>query len=139
MPAEFAVGIGGQCPVQGFGTLELGEFSRVLGATELHLYFRARGERWSCEIGRGVDRWGCPTEVVWEAWGQWGVWPDAGWMTNQVAEHLVVLLVQAFQHDAPGGEWPRDLLYGDGAVTSIEEVAGPDWRRKLEQLLGATV
>lgn len=63
--------LGGNCPVQGEGTINGKPF-----------YFRARGESWSLGIG-GADPCG---DAEWEHRAWFGQWPDAGWMTTEEAE-----------------------------------------------------
>lgn len=62
--------IGGNCPVQAEGTIN-GE----------NFYFRARGAHWSLEIG-GHDP--C-AKCDWSYDEPYGIWPDAGWMTEDEA------------------------------------------------------
>ena len=78
---QFSGYVGGQVPVQGFGTV---------GAH--HWYFRARGDRWSLDVGTPdssipdyVDLEG----AVWSAAGFWGTWPEAGWMDMDVAVNII--------------------------------------------------
>lgn len=61
--------LGGNCPVQAEGTIDGQPF-----------YFRARGDSWS--LGIGGDPVGAP---AWERDEVYGVWPDAGWMSEQEA------------------------------------------------------
>jgi hypothetical protein len=66
--------IGGNCPVQGEGTIDGQEF-----------YFRARGEHWS--IGIGGDPVGEPEWYYEEGYGSW---PDAGWMPEDEARAFIM-------------------------------------------------
>lgn len=64
--------LGGGCPVQGEGKVD-----------EYDIYFRARGDRWSFNIGTGVKVYGIPDgvgELVFSSTGKWGENYDAGWM-----------------------------------------------------------
>jgi hypothetical protein len=82
-------GIGGNCPVQGYGTVAGEPF-----------YFRARGEHWSIEIGggfvledpaKGIPRDGFYMEE------EWGDGPyDAGWMEQEQAKALIYRAARAF-------------------------------------------
>ena len=69
----------GNCPVQAEGTVNGNP-----------AYFRARGDGWSFAVSLpGVD----PVEIdsvsdpraVYYREGDWGAWPDAGWMTEAEA------------------------------------------------------
>lgn len=62
--------LGGNCPVQGEGTVNGKPF-----------YFRARGEHWT--MGIGGDPVGEPD---WYCEEPYGSWPDAGWMPREEAE-----------------------------------------------------
>lgn len=66
--------IGGNCPVQAEGDINGEPF-----------YFRARGSRWSMEIG------GNPVHgaAEWEYGESYGAWPDAGWMTEDEARAFI--------------------------------------------------
>jgi hypothetical protein len=66
--------LGGNCPVQAFGTVNGKPF-----------YFRARGEHWSMSIG-GVDCIGAPE---WHYEEPFGTWPEAGWMSEEQAEQFL--------------------------------------------------
>lgn len=65
--------IGGNCPVQARGTIEGKPF-----------YFRSRGDCWS--LGIGGDPVACPE---WEHEEDYGVWPDAGWITRDQAKAFI--------------------------------------------------
>lgn len=67
--------LGGNCPVQAEGTVNGVSF-----------YFRARGERWSMEIGEGAgDR-----DVAWEYTEHYGETPyAAGWMEPNEARAFI--------------------------------------------------
>jgi hypothetical protein len=65
---------GGNCPLQIEGTID-GVF----------FYFRARGKRWSIDIGesaRGGDG-------EWRIEAPYGEWPDAGWMEEDQGLKIV--------------------------------------------------
>jgi hypothetical protein len=66
--------IGGNCPVQGEGTICGKEF-----------YFRARGEGWSFGVGGDVV-----LDPEWSREGTWGDGPfDAGWMSEDDARQII--------------------------------------------------
>lgn len=73
--------IGGNCPVQAEGKINGEPF-----------YFRARGEHWSMSIG-GTDVVGNPH---WYYEEDFGVWPDAGWMTEKQAREFISEAAQKF-------------------------------------------
>lgn len=66
-------GVGGNCPVQGEGTIGGKEF-----------YFRARGDRWSIGIGGDVI-----LSPEWYYEEAYGTWPDAGWMSEAEARSFI--------------------------------------------------
>ncbi len=65
---------GGNCPVQAEGFIKGAPF-----------YFRSRGESWS--FGVGDDPVGNPN---WEHMEFYGVWPDAGWITEEQAMDFII-------------------------------------------------
>lgn len=62
--------LSGNCPVQAEGTFDGVPF-----------YFRARGTQVSCDVGTGSD--------LWEWRGPEYEWPDAGWISEQVARAYI--------------------------------------------------
>lgn len=66
--------ISGNCPVQAEGTIG-----------DKLFYFRARGARWSIDIG-GEDP--C-ARAEWSYTEPFGAWPEAGWMEPEQAEWLI--------------------------------------------------
>ena len=79
---------GGNCPVQGEGTINGKPF-----------YFRARGDSWS--LGIGGDPVGNPE---WEHREWYGTWPDAGWMESEQAEAFLMAAAARFAQGLPGAE-----------------------------------
>lgn len=82
-------GIGGHCPVQGEGICDGHPW-----------YFRARGERWAIwfaeregadPIDVGFD------EAGWSTGGDYGQWPDAGYMPDDVAWSLIEQSIESFR------------------------------------------
>lgn len=72
---------GGNCPVQIEGTIDGRPF-----------YFRARGEHWSIEIHPTAtgDYLSWPNDqAAWTIVGEYGEWPDAGWMPIEQAMAIV--------------------------------------------------
>jgi hypothetical protein len=89
---DFDGEIGGNCPVQGFGTIDKRPW-----------YFRARGDAWSFDIADLIDGGeddalsvGCGMPG-WMAGGTFGAWPDAGWMSQAEAWGLIVASVIAYR------------------------------------------
>jgi hypothetical protein len=78
--------LGGNCPVQGEGTINGKKF-----------YFRARGEHWS--LGVGADPVG---EPEWYHEKPYGVWPDAGWMPLDEAEDFLRTAADRYAAGLPG-------------------------------------
>lgn len=78
--------IGGNCPVQAEGTIDGHSF-----------YFRARGSRWSIEIGGDIDA-GNP---LWTYSESYGVWPDAGWMPEVEALAFIEKAAEHFRASTP--------------------------------------
>jgi hypothetical protein len=82
--------LGGNCPVQGDGILSYN------GEEIARAYFRARGAAWEVEVwatprpaGEGCDPYGMPdADPDWWHGVSWGVWPDAGWMSERTALRL---------------------------------------------------
>jgi len=72
-PTIIITEIGGNCPVQAEGTIDGKPF-----------YFRARGALWS--LGVGGEPCG---EPEWECVEPYGVWPDAGWITEDQARGFI--------------------------------------------------
>lgn len=75
--------LGGNCPVQGEGTFDGVPF-----------YFRARGTQVTCDVGAnvgssvGVDSPETPAEE-WEWRGPEYEWPDAGWISDDLARAFI--------------------------------------------------
>jgi len=76
-----ATNFGGKCPVQGEGKIG-----------DAYWYFRARGARWSITVATTED------EAVWPREGEplyhheepFGEWPEAGWMSDEMAIAFIV-------------------------------------------------
>jgi hypothetical protein len=100
-------GVGGQVPVEGNGVV------RRAGGDELHWYFRARGARWTLDVGVGehtemgwyVDG----RDAVWSAGGDWGTWPEAGWMEHETAAAIVRDALARCLRGEPNWKAPADL------------------------------
>jgi hypothetical protein len=93
--------LGGSCPVQGYGTVDGHGW-----------YFRARGASWSFDIGKGsgsdicADNWA----TLWRTYGDWGTWPEAGYMEDDEAWRLVEESIAAFRSGAPSKEGGWDTV-----------------------------
>jgi hypothetical protein len=81
--------IGGLCPVQGEGTVDGKPW-----------YFRARGDRWSMYVAEreGAD----PVDVGfeeagWMAMGDYGTWPEAGYMPDEDAWRFIGQVIGDFR------------------------------------------
>ncbi len=86
MPAAIVIEyLGGNCPVQGEGTIDGKPF-----------YFRARGDCW--RLGIGGDPVVSPE---WEYGEDYGTWPDAGWMTAEEAEQFLRQAAKRFSDGEP--------------------------------------
>lgn len=66
--------LGGYCPVQAEGTVNGKPF-----------YFRSRGDQWAMNIG-GDD---IILEPGWRYEEDYGVWPEAGWITLDEARSFI--------------------------------------------------
>jgi len=77
--------LGGNCPVQAEGTVDGKPF-----------YFRSRGDTWSMSIG-GADVVGAPE---WYHEQSYGVWPDAGYITEDQAMKFMEAAIMAFRSGA---------------------------------------
>lgn len=77
--------LGGNCPVQAAGDIDGWPF-----------YFRARGAHWSLEV---VKKDEAPWAVGgwWEYGEEWGVWPEAGWMTEEEALEMIYKAATKFR------------------------------------------
>jgi len=87
----------GNCPVQADGTVDGNP-----------AYFRARGDGWSFAVSLpGVDpvEIDSPTDAdaIYYREGDWGAWPDAGWMSEAEAAALMADCVA----EMGGTPWPR--------------------------------
>jgi hypothetical protein len=77
--------LNGNCPVQAEGTINGKPF-----------YFRARGESWRLGIG------GDPiVNPEWEHLEWFGVWPEAGWMEEEVALQLLHKAADRYHNGLP--------------------------------------
>lgn len=74
--------IGGFCPVQAEGTVDGKPF-----------YFRARGAHWAMNIG-GED---LILQPDWRYEEDYGMWPEAGWMTEEEARALIQKAVALYE------------------------------------------
>lgn len=95
--------IGGLCPVQAEGRID-----------GMPFYFRARGERWSLEIGQlGSDPGLDPP--LWTMQGWHGVWPDAGYIDEHEARSLIAQAVKVWRGWGHMSASDFDRLQGDSA------------------------
>lgn len=117
--------LGGNVPVQGAGTVQRA------GGTDLHWYFRARGAAWTLDVGVGeldemawyVDH----RDAVWSAGGDWGTWPEAGWMEHEVAVAIVEDALSRYLRGESNWEAPPDVHRRPGGVGRIPlGVSGSD-------------
>jgi hypothetical protein len=74
--------IGGFCPVQAEGTVDGKPF-----------YFRARGSHWAINIG-GED---LILQPDWRYEEDYGMWPEAGWMTEEEARAFIQKAVALYE------------------------------------------
>lgn len=84
-------GIGSACPVQGTGTVDGHGW-----------YFRARGASWSFEVIHAPEfDFGSDDEqpILWETGGDYGVWPQAGWMPYSDAWSLIQGAIARFRSE----------------------------------------
>lgn len=85
-------GIGGNCPVQAEG-----------GVDGVAFYFRARGAAWEFWVGPEAD-WFSDRSFSFE--GDYGAWPDAGWMPRHEALGFIVEGINAYRRHLRGeDEW----------------------------------
>ncbi|OWO89704.1 hypothetical protein B5E41_30150 [Rhizobium esperanzae] len=83
--------LGGSVPVQGEGTID-----------GLPFYFRARGGQWSLEIGRDANLpWDDIQVPVWWHVEEWGTWPEAGYMPEDVALAMIDKAVALYREQKP--------------------------------------
>lgn len=88
---------GGNCPVQAHGEVDGNP-----------AYFRARGDAWSFAISKpgtdpvDIDGMGDAGALYFRD-GDWGAWPDAGWMSEEDASRLIGDCIADFW----GYGWPR--------------------------------
>lgn len=93
--------LGGSCPVQAEGTID-----------GHPLYFRARGARWSLDIG---EAFGNEPPLFWYR-EDWGTWPDAGYMPDDVALSMIDKAVALYREQKPekiersDPRWPMHIL-----------------------------
>ncbi len=82
--------LAGLCPVQAEGNVEGRPF-----------YFRARGNRWSFTIAEDPVAAHLGWEpAIFEVEGQYGEFPDAGWMPEEIAYALIVLALGLMEEDS---------------------------------------
>lgn len=101
---------GGSCPVQAEGSID-----------GHPLYFRARGSQWSLEIG---DTSGNEPPLFWHV-EDWGTWPEAGHMPDEVAFEMIDKAVEAYRQKKPeksermilGGV---DMLFRHGVTIELD-------------------
>lgn len=79
--------LGGNAPVQAEGIID-----------GRPLYFRSRGTQWSLEIGR-VEEGDRPP--MWWHVENWGEWPDAGYMPEDVALEMIEKAVALYREQPP--------------------------------------
>lgn len=86
---DFEGDVGGNCPVQGDGTVDGHPW-----------YFRARGAAWTFDIAEAAAAdpvdvgWGTPG---WCAGAKYGTWPEAGWMSLGEAWAFIYQAVADFR------------------------------------------
>jgi hypothetical protein len=78
--------LGGYCPVQAEGSVDGHQ-----------MYFRARGAQWSLDIG---EPYGQEPPLFWHV-EEWGTWPDAGYMPDEVAFEMIDKAVEAYRDAKP--------------------------------------
>lgn len=78
--------LGGSCPVQAEGSID-----------GHPLYFRARGARWSLEIGKTK---GNEPPLFWHV-EDYGTWPDAGYMSDEIALEMIDKAIQEYRIAKP--------------------------------------
>ena len=98
--------IGGLCPVQAEGVIDGHSF-----------YFRARGSRWSIEIGGDIDA-GKP---LWTYSESYGAWPDAGWMPEGDALRFIDEAAARFRETATPAETAPSGPQGTEAALSAPD------------------
>jgi hypothetical protein len=86
---EFKIAmLGGNCPVQAEGVVDGKEF-----------YFRARGQRWSFEVGDDLD-----ADPEWSYSESYGDSPyAAGWMEEDEAREFIEQAVERYRARGAGG------------------------------------
>lgn len=120
--------VGGACPVQGDGTVD-----------GLPIYFRARSDGWSFSIAQSSDL--DPVNVSWETapgwWteGDYGQFPDAGWMSGAHSQACVRAAVARWR--ALGGpSAPLGIYVTTGAPTEPEPAPEPPPMKRLPENAG---
>ncbi len=74
--------LSGFCPVQAEGSID-----------GHPLYFRARGARWSLEIGNATGN----EKSLFRHEEDWGTWPDAGYMPDEIALEMIDKAVEVYR------------------------------------------
>ena len=103
--------LGGNCPVQGEGTIGGKPF-----------YFRARGSSWS--LGIGGDPVSCP-EWYHEAWH--GRWPDAGWISDGQAIAFVEAAIRRYLTGLPPSRLQDNPAKEREAIRDMEAMMAFPW------------
>lgn len=80
--------IGGNCPVQAEG---------MIGG-KTRFYFRARGDKWSMEITNKSN------DSLWYYSEPFGVWPEAGWITESEARAYIDKAFKLWQKENKRGK-----------------------------------
>jgi len=75
---DFTFQISGDCPVQGWGTVAEREF-----------YFRARGDKWSCEVADAEGHLPSDGSNSSNGYYREGNWPDTSWIPLRKALLLI--------------------------------------------------
>lgn len=78
--------LGGYCPVQAEGSLD-----------GHRMYFRSRGAQWSLDIG---EPYGQEPPLFWHV-EEWGTWPDAGYMPDEIVFEMIDKAVAAYRAAKP--------------------------------------
>lgn len=98
--------IGGFCPVQAEGSID-----------GHPLYFRARGSRWSLTIGTDNGR----APPLFGYLENWGKWPEAGYMEEEVALEMIDRAVGIYRDSKPTPVSPGDEGWARHVITAWSE------------------
>lgn len=96
-------------PVEGFGSVTRD------GVTHCW-YFRARGGGWTLDIGpehATTEEYVDEDDAVWLAGGDWGQWPDAGYMPGEAVSAILRDAMTRYLDGEPNWYAPTDLHMGE--------------------------